>query len=376
MNTTTTRTTTRAPRTTTRRASLVIDAPPAKDKGGARVDRAALKALAGRALGAPTLAAAAAVIRAFALELAPTPTYTLRALAPATWAGRPIKALKRVACYFDVSKKGTRARDLSALSSSAGKQVNYPGWRAYLLETADALELGTSRFSVFALKGNVKLPFASFSTLPGFTCPGAGACLSFCYSYRAWRYPAGFGRQLSNTLLMKHAPHVVRNAFDALPQSITIRLYVDGDFDSASTVKFWFDALKSRPDLNAYGYSKSWDEIVDAGALNSWPNNYVLNLSTGGLVRTIDRAGMLALPITRGGFHTVKIDYRPKGHNGNIGFDRYQDPEYHRAVRAAAKALGILKPFSCPGLCGSCTIGTQACGDRKFDNVEIVNGEH
>ena len=36
---------------------------------------------------------------------------------------------------------------------------------------------GTVPFSIFAEKGNTKLPFYAFSSLPGFDCPGAGACL-------------------------------------------------------------------------------------------------------------------------------------------------------------------------------------------------------
>ena len=36
---------------------------------------------------------------------------------------------------------------------------------------------GPTPFSVFAAAGNMKLPFYAFSSLPGFDCPGAGACL-------------------------------------------------------------------------------------------------------------------------------------------------------------------------------------------------------
>jgi len=57
-------------------------------------------------------------------------------------------------------------------------------------------------FSIFASGGNSKLPFVSFSTIPGATCPGAGECLDFCYSFKAWRYPAAFFRQLQNFHLM------------------------------------------------------------------------------------------------------------------------------------------------------------------------------
>lgn len=88
------------------------------------------------------------------------------------------------------------------------------------------------RWGVLAETGNVKLPFVSYSELPGVTCPGAGACLvsydhygrvaerreenlvrvrrklptlpapekGWCYSFKEWRYPDGYGRQFLNTL--------------------------------------------------------------------------------------------------------------------------------------------------------------------------------
>ena len=53
-------------------------------------------------------------------------------------------------------------------------------------------EYKTIPFSIFASGGNSKLPFVSFSTIPGATCPGAAKCLKECYSFKAWRYPAAF----------------------------------------------------------------------------------------------------------------------------------------------------------------------------------------
>lgn len=64
-----------------------------------------------------------------------------------------------------------------------------PGWQTKLNKLADVFSQKTPQFSIFALGGNSKLPFVSFSTIPGVTCPGAGDCINFCYSYRAWRFP-------------------------------------------------------------------------------------------------------------------------------------------------------------------------------------------
>ena len=45
---------------------------------------------------------------------------------------------------------------------------------------------GKLPYNVFKV-GNSKLPFLNFSTLPGSTCPGAGECLNYCYSFKSWR---------------------------------------------------------------------------------------------------------------------------------------------------------------------------------------------
>jgi hypothetical protein len=67
-------------------------------------------------------------------------------------------------------------------------------------------------WGILAEKGNQKLPFAAYSTLPMATCPGAGGCSvtatttakprldGYCYSVKAWRYPDAWARQFRNTL--------------------------------------------------------------------------------------------------------------------------------------------------------------------------------
>lgn len=242
-------------------------------------------------------------------------------------------------------------------------------WKYFLIRFAAALESGALPHSIFADEGNQKLPFVAFSTLPIVTCPGAGACAgitkrggapnlrnAFCYSLRAWRYPAAFLRQCMNTLLLRFNRRAIIDAFAALPQGITFRLYVDGDFDSESTALFWFNLLRQRPDVECYGYSKSW-QILESLA-ERVPANYILNLSSGGIDDSPEyRQRMRGLPITRGDFIALPIEGKFAR-----GFARYRDPEYHRAVRAAAAAAGLGKVFSCPGTCGTCTGAGHACG--------------
>lgn len=224
------------------------------------------------------------------------------------------------------------------------------------------------------MKGNSKLPFYCFSTLPVLSCPGAGVCKNWCYSFSAWRYPDAFMRQLKNTILMRSNREKIVEAFRKLPRGITLRLYVDGDFASSFEVSFWFDLLKSRPDISCYGYSKSWDEIHEYGQNNKYPDNYRLNLSSGGLQRKIVESEMEKLPITRGKFVAVRID--PK--LIKMGIKRYELPEYHSAVRKAAIEEYGRVAFSCSGLCGSCLPnGQHACGMKdKGKGMLIANGIH
>ncbi len=243
-------------------------------------------------------------------------------------------------------------------------------WKYFLVRFARAIDAGAMPHSVFAAEGNVKLPFVAFSTLPVVTCPGAGECAgistrggapdlsrAFCYSLRAWRYPAAFLRQCQNTLLLRFNRRAIIDAFKALPEGITFRLYVDGDFDSEATALFWFNLLRQRPDVACYGYSKSWGIIEKLEG--QVPPNYALNLSSGGIDDddAAFRARLRALPFVRGDFLALPVvgDFAE-------GFARYADPEYHRAVRAAAAAAGLGKVFSCPGQCGACTGAGHACG--------------
>jgi len=137
-------------------------------------------------------------------------------------------------------------------------------------------------FAVFA-RGNGKLPFYAFSALPFATCPGMGACEHFCYSPRSWRVAPPFFRQIQNTILARFFPGIIATRFFALPQSVVLRLFVDGDFHDTGAVRFWMGALKIRPDIRAYGYSKSWDQLSEYQRQGgAFPNNYILTYRLAG----------------------------------------------------------------------------------------------
>lgn len=222
-------------------------------------------------------------------------------------------------------------------------------------------------------KGNMKLPFYSFSTLPIVTCMGSGDCENWCYSFKAWRYPSAFFRQCQNTLLMSNFERIQYEvkkldskigALKELPKKnkrwidynlkTEFRLYVDGDFNTTTDLVNWMELLKDCKHLNAYGYSKSFPlflELNDQGY--KFPSNYTLNLSNGGKYDFLTEK-MKELSITRGLFYAVKV---PKG-------KKLRDMFEH-------------KVFQCPIKCGTCTRVGHACGSKEyFQNKDIVIAMH
>ena len=90
-------------------------------------------------------------------------------------------------------------------------------WKRYSLKLLSFLDGPNNGhkvpFEIITLKGNSKLPFASFSTIAIFSCPGRGPCETWCYSVKSWRYPAAFFRQLQNSIFMKYLPDLIVKAF-------------------------------------------------------------------------------------------------------------------------------------------------------------------
>lgn len=277
------------------------------------------------------------------------------------------KALQDFAVIVQTGTIEETMQALHAIKASplfAGKK----GWLASFAKLENVITSMRPAYSVFALNGNSKLPFVSFSSLPGVTCPGAGACLDFCYSFRAWRYPAAFMRQCQNAFLLRHNQPAIVQALQAANdtfkgQSYDVRLYVDGDFSSANDVTFWFDTIKAFPLAKVYGYSKSFEAILAYGA--SYPTNYMLNISGGHNANpeTIER--VKALPITRGEFIAVSIGKKVKG-------NEHGTPAINKALRDSFK----IKAFPCPGTCGTCTGKGHACGMQALKGVPIIIAMH
>jgi len=208
-------------------------------------------------------------------------------------------------------------------------------------------------------KGNIKLPFYSFSTLPIVTCMGSGDCEKWCYSFKAWRYPSAFFRQCQNTLLMfnfERIRKVVLKLNAKVKITTEFRLYVDGDFNTRKDLTNWMELLKECNNLNAYGYSKSFPLFLELKDENyKFPENYTLNLSNGGRYDFLTEK-MKEISITRGRFYAVKVKKGQK-------------------LRDQFKGK---KVFSCPIKCGDCCpkIG-HACGNKTvFKDMDIVIAIH
>jgi hypothetical protein len=251
---------------------------------------------------------------------------------------------------------------------------NKPQWRECLARLACVIDDDMALFSVIAIKGNSKLPFAAFSSLPGADfCPGAGECINWCYSPKAWRYPAAYCRQAQNAWLLGSdtGRQAILANVDAInakgkftaENPLDFRLYVDGDFSSVEIVDFWFDALNERQWLAAYGYSKSFNEIL-ASTIQA-PDNYLLNLS-GGHNHTLAKVEtMRGLKITRGEFIAVNVA-------GKVTSSMHGERAHQAKLRQAHGS----KAFTCPGKCGTCTPAGHACGSKKFAGIDIIIAVH
>lgn len=280
---------------------------------------------------------------------------------------------------LDAAKLGDNLAAIDAIDNLLLDEAK-PGWIKELGKLREFLDTGKVNFSVFTI-GNSKLPFLAFSGLPGTGfCPGAGECVNFCYSFRAWRYPAALCRQVQNTFLLNNqaGQSAILSALDNILATrkfkrldkIDFRLYVDGDFRNVEDIHFWMEALRNRQNIACYGYSKSFLELLGYDTAldvtgDTWPDNYLLNVSGGhqhsqSIVDHVKR-----LPITRGSFVAVQVGYKVTSkHHGTR--------DHNKALRVAHSS----KAFTCPGKCGTCTPSGHACGSDRFRDLDIIIAIH
>ena len=269
------------------------------------------------------------------------------------------------------------------IQAAPGRAVKVGTWQYHAQKMIDWLQddmSGPAPYRVFMPRGNTKLPFYAFSSLAIADCPGRGACESFCFSLKGWRYPAAFFRQLQNSLLIRSGRHIIAAEFMAIPEGRELRLFVDGDFASVEIVRFFMDLIKAHETLHVYGYSKSWEEFLKLDKAGyDWPRNYIVNKSSGSRWENTETGKRFdALPIVRDEFLAVKVDKKHIKSRAYQDKDNTGSKEYRAAVRHEMKAkLGKSKVFACPGNCGNCLPnGRHACGSDDFRGIPIGIGVH
>lgn len=199
--------------------------------------------------------------------------------------------------------------------------------------------------------------------------PKATAKAGWCYSFKAFRRAAAFSRMFLNTLAntadreaaiwravpigqpipgqdeyetrvmlaLKGAAHrrwqgyVKQLAlegtkdFRSKGKVAFIRLFVDGDIGYEDSILAWMQVCREigpggidippgGAHIEAYGYSKCWNQFLNADRIlaskgMSWPSNYTVNLSSGSVYANshATKANMNRLPITRGEFVAVDL---------------------------------------------------------------------
>lgn len=156
-------------------------------------------------------------------------------------------------------------------------------------EAAPALpalvKLGNSKLGAHGTKAHALLVV---SGLAGHDCPGRSAGCDGCYAERfrylmaatrrqgaAWAYSylARFDRaRLVDMLTSEIRAHVAR-----LPKGsrVVVRIHEAGDFISPEHAHAWGDVIDALPEVQFYGYSRSWSVPAIAAALralNTYPN--------------------------------------------------------------------------------------------------------
>ena len=121
---------------------------------------------------------------------------------------------------------------------------------------AGNMKIGPNVFTYSRLPGDPKnaalgLPPVGVNALRG-TCPGASAeCQAICYAARpVTEHGAVFDMWALNSLTSDVPP---------IPDGCKLlRLHVGGDFDSIEYINAWIERLNERPDVTAWGYTRSW----------------------------------------------------------------------------------------------------------------------
>ena len=183
------------------------------------------------------------------------------------------------------------------------------------------------------------------------TCPGAGACKTYCYAmkggYVQWKAsslgstrmlnflyndPEGFMAKLSEEIGAAEKKYGKKNT------KVVVRWHDAGDFFSPQYLEMAYDVAKKHPDVDFYAYTK-----MASVAQAERPDNFKMNFSQGAQGREEKKIDFVKTKNSRVVPKELFADALEKDENGKW---QYKDPEMEDKVKQRIAIKYSLKPES------------------------------
>jgi len=183
------------------------------------------------------------------------------------------------------------------------------------------------------------------------TCPGAGACKTYCYAmkggYVQWKAsslgssrmlnflyndPEGFMGKLSEEISTAEKKYGKKNT------KVVVRWHDAGDFFSPQYLEMAYDVAKKHPDVDFYAYTK-----MASVAQADRPNNFKMNFSQGAATSQEKKIDFVKTKNSRVVPKELFVDALEKDENGKW---QYKNPESEKAVKDRIAIKYSLKPES------------------------------
>jgi len=156
------------------------------------------------------------------------------------------------------------------------------------------------------------------------TCPGAGACILWCYASKGGyvQYPGPVNNAAKMlTFLMNHPDEFEDTLLQSLENAkrtakekrVIMRWHDAGDFFSTGYLDLALDVARKTPDILHYAYTKQLPLIRDYQSQGKIPENFIFNFSVGGKYdKTIDVMEKFADVIPKNLFDDIPVLFTPK----------------------------------------------------------------
>jgi hypothetical protein len=183
------------------------------------------------------------------------------------------------------------------------------------------------------------------------TCPGAGACKTFCYAmkggYVQWKAsslgstkmlnflyndPDGFMAKLSEEIDQAEKKYGKKGT------KVVIRWHDAGDFFSPQYLEMAYDVAKKHPDVDFYAYTK-----MASVAQAARPDNFKMNFSQGAATGQEKKIDFVKTKNSRVVPKELFADALEKDESGKW---QYKNPEAEKAVKDRIAIKYSLKPES------------------------------